>query len=165
MAAICGILLALVAASIGISQIITHAGGAATGDGRATVAGAPAAIPEEERAPDAGRQRTTARYSRPVADSGAGGRLTIFLVASPEQADQVRAALDQGDEILTQQGQPLPSTEVVLAGSAPDEVRVRQVIEEADVTRKGMGLPPATVIDLRIPDAPARAHGRWARHA
>jgi hypothetical protein len=81
--------------------------------------------------------------------SGGSAAPAIYLVRSAEQAEAVRAALDQRDEILTQQGQPLPPAELVVVGSEDEAITVHTSIEEANSVRAGLSLPPVSVIDLR----------------
>jgi hypothetical protein len=132
-----GGLLTLAVAGIGLWHDVDF-GGAAPLAERARITEAAATVRQAIPVP-----------ARAKGTDGAGQDPTIFLVGSQEQADAVRAALDQRDEILTQQGQALPTDEILVVGSAEEEFRVRASIHESDTIRAALQLPPATVVDLR----------------
>ena len=129
-----GVALALAAAGAGAWQTVGR------GSSPEMAAIAPAAMPAGATA-------------RPVAARLGDQRATIYLVGSPEQAVGVRAALNHGEETLSQDGRSRPANEIVVLGSAEDETRVLQGIDESEAIRAQTDLLPAQVVDLRAPAA------------
>ncbi len=158
-----GVLVALAAAGIGIWQIIDRGNGAGTAPGSSGQASVPAAVRPVEAAPTSDQEMYQERQQRgawggpATATAGADRRLTIYLVGSPAQADWVRTALIQRDDFMSMVGQAIPPAEIVVIGSEEEEeARLREGIYESDVHRSTMGLPAATVVDLR--EAPNAAN-------
>jgi hypothetical protein len=74
---------------------------------------------------------------------------TVYLVESPEQAEDLRHALEEADAIRAGLGlESLPAT--VLVFSSPEaEERFQFAIGHADAVNAQLGLPSLRVVDLR----------------
>jgi hypothetical protein len=77
----------------------------------------------------------------------------IYLVASQAQADVAQRGLDEVDAFRAAQSDAPRTAAIVRLPSAAAETAFWLALQEQETIRAGLGLNPATVVDLRTPAA------------
>jgi len=76
--------------------------------------------------------------------------MSVYLVGTPEQAEQTWFGLHEAETIRYLLGEPAVRSAVLLVDSE-DEARLLRLLGDADAVRDALGLPPLLVEDLRTP--------------
>lgn len=111
-----------------------------------------AAAPSSQSIP----QTATSPRSRPVTVAATDAGLTVYLVGSEDQRAVVQAGLDLADTTRVREAHP---SALVLDVTTPDGAQLAQIVAaDASVVRAD-GQAGVTLIDLRMPAAPATVAG------
>jgi hypothetical protein len=88
---------------------------------------------------------------------------TIFIVGTQEQADAILVGLHEVEAQRMSISVPPLNEQVALITSQEEEAQLRRVIQEQDVLRGDLGLPPTRVVDLRSQASNRRIMDRGVR--